>query len=347
MPPPKPRTRSRVCLACRTLFDHGEDCRGKGHQTVSIVAASGRAKLDDEVWGPDSRARALRQAAKAGAGGGVAGSIFDGCSGCDIGANALDGCGSAGGEAILGALVGVVVIVIGALLGLIIYWIVRAIVRLIRDWMHKPQPHGALYAPPKPKKIAIAAKGVVRSGQTLATPWREGSAYGWAMELHERRVLGGGAMMRDARSAGFDVALDDGRVLRVPAGRIRVASGLVRVDADRSKLDELIAGIDRARQDEKTVFPYDFARALTIEEGDHVEVMGEITHSASAAAEGNYRTNAAIMEPVGVPYLRVEKAKRVRVLDAPPPVLDAAAEATLPTEEAEAPEEAGRRGASS
>ncbi|MBX3229600.1 MAG: hypothetical protein KIT84_04635 [Labilithrix sp.] len=330
-PPARGGVRSRICLSCRTLFDHGEDCRGKGHQTVSIVSRAGRTKLFDEVWGPDSRARAVRNAAKAGAGGAASGSALDYCNGCDV----LDACSA--GDAGVGGIMALIVIVVAAAVGVILYWLIRTIVRFVRDRMHEPQPHGALYAAPKPKKVVAAARGVVRGGELLDTPWREGSAYGWSMELHERRVLGGGAMMRDARTAGFDVTLEDGRTLRVPPGRIRVLGTLARVDAEVAKLEGLVAEIDRARMSERTVFPFDYARALTIEEGDHVEVIGELTHSADTAAGMGYRANAGLMEPVGIPFLRVEKAARVRVMSAPPPVLEEA-EAEAEAEEAAARE---------
>lgn len=306
-----PKPPSRVCLTCRTLYDANEECRGKRHKTVSIVSQAGRQQLDDEVWGPDSRARAMRQAAKAGAGGGAA-SGLDWCGG---GCGPFDACDglTASGE-LGGVLVGIIVVIIGALVGIALFFVIRWLVRFLREKFRKPVPHGALQAAPKLKKGVTSMSGVVRGGNSLETPWKNASsAYAWAMELHENRVLGGGAMLRDARTAGFALQLDDGRSLRIPAGRIRVVSPLHRVDdADTTKLEGMVRNIDRARGDARTVFPFDYARAITIEEGDRVEVLGELTPDPDAQG-GGYRQNAGGFIPVGVPYLRVHKADPTKV----------------------------------
>lgn len=311
------KTPSRICLTCRTLYDANEECRGKKHRTVSIVSQAGRQELDDEVWGPDSRARAMRQAAKAGAGGGAA-SGLDWCGG---GCGPFDACDglTASGE-LGGVVVGIIVVIVGALIGIALFFIIRWIVRFLREKLRKPVPHGALQGAPKLKKGVASMSGVVHGGDSLETPWKsDSSAYAWAMELHENRVLGGGAMLRDARTAGFALQLDDGRSLRIPAGRIRVVSPLDRVhDADTTKLEGMVRNIDRARGDARTVFPFDFARAVTIEEGDRVEVLGELTPDPDAQG-GGYRQNAGGFIPVGVPYLRVQKANKVRVAASLPP----------------------------
>lgn len=312
---PGEKVPSRVCLTCRTLYDHGEDCRGKNHRTVSLVAREGRAALLDEVWGPDSRARAMRKAAKAGVGGGAAGAL-DWCGGCTP-FDACEGIG-AGGE--IGGLIGaLILVVVGAIVGVLLFVVVRAIVRFVREKLRRPLPHGALQAAPKLTKGAPSASGVVRGGQPLEAPWKDGeSVYAWAMELHEARVLGGGAMLRDARTAGFSLELVDGRSLRVPAGRVRVVSPLTRVDADLAKLEGMVRDIDRARGDAPSVFPFELARAVTIEEGDRVEVLGELVPDPDAQG-GGYRSNAGGFIPAGVPYLRVEKAAKMRVAPSLPP----------------------------
>lgn len=303
--------RTRVCLTCRTLFDDKEDCRGKGHHTVNVRARKGREALADEVWGPDSRARALRQAAKAGAGGAGVGGLLDGCGGSFSPFDACDGMGSAS-EGIVGVLIAVLVVIVAAILGAILFFIFRALYRWLREKLRRPVATGAPTAAPKPRKKGIAGRGTVRAGKLLDTPWREGSAYGYAMELHEKRVLGGGAMMRDARTAGFELAMDDGRIVRVPEGRIRVLSPVTRTDSEEKKVEQFVESIDGARANEPTVFPFDFVRAVTIEDGDRVELLGELEIAQTGEASG-YRENANVMQPVGVPYLRVTKATGVRV----------------------------------
>jgi hypothetical protein len=131
------------------------------------------------------------------------------------------------------------------------------------------------------------------------------------MELYEKRVFGGGAMLRDACTAGFEVMLDDGRILKIPAGRVRILGKRERVDTDSAKIEDFVQSIDPERdQAPRPRFPYDFARAVTIDPGDRVEILGDVEIAADATSTSGYRANAAFVTPMGVPVLRVRKAAK-------------------------------------
>lgn len=305
--------RARICLGCRTLLDGAESCNAKGHVSVSLTEKNERPLLEDEVWGPDSRARMLRQAAKAGAGSGFGGGLMQGCDLLDCGSG-FDACnaGSAG-EGLVAALMVVVVAIIAALLGALLFFLIRWIVRVLREKLRKPKPHGALFEPPRVARRAVTARGVVRAGGPIPLPWADASALGYAMELYEEKVFGGGAMLRDARVSDLEIALDDGRTLRIPKGRVRVlgkrqkaGSGAPAVDKDRTK--EFLRSLDpRAPLIEgRDLFPFDHVRALTIEPGDRIEVLGDVEVAADGRAAA-YRENAGILHPIGLPILRVHK----------------------------------------
>ena len=305
----------RVCLACRTMLEEGESCEGKKHVTVSLANAAQRARLDDKVWGPDSRARAIRKAAKAGAGGGLAGGIAQNCGGCDV----LSGCGDLGsaGEGALALLAVVVAVVVFAGVAILAWAIVKWIVEWYRN---RPKPQGALYKPPRPSSRAVRARGRVTSGNRIATPWAEGTATAWAFELFQRRVFGGGAMLREGRTGGFDVMLDDGRVLRVPAGRVHIASRLAKADVEGRRLDAYLAAADPKREERASLFPYDFARATTIEPGTRIEILSDIEPKADDRAGHAYRASSGVLASTTVPVLRIlegeaEGGPRVRVSD--------------------------------
>jgi hypothetical protein len=330
---PPASQRTRICLTCRTLYDEGESCPGPKHATVSLRSEKGRRQLGDEVWGPDSRARKLRQATRAGAGGAGLGGLLNAC---DLAP--LDGCTGLG-EGIAAILAMIVV----ALVATVLFHLTRALVRWIREKLDRPKPHGALSGAPKPKHAVVAASGVVRSGTPLATPWKAGNALAYAMELFEKRVFGGGAMLRDARTAGFEVQLDDGRLLHVPAGRLRIVSRLEKVDVDRSRLGDVAAELGGRRDAaERALFPFDHARGLTVGPGDRVDVLGEVETSPDATT--GYRA-AEILKPVGVPVLRVRHGgdeARVRIAEDAPPSERNEAEAGTEDERDE-PEAAARR----
>ena len=303
--------RTQICLACRTLLAEGETCPGRTHEAVSLKTPAGVHKLDDEVWGPDSRARQARQAAKAAVGGAGVGSFFEGCSGCDAGG--LD----ASGEAILIVLA----VVIAAGVAILLYFVLRALVRWIREKMDRPKPHGALAKAPRPTSRAVAAAGVIRAGTPMALPWAAGSVFGYAMQLYEARAFGGGAMLRDAATAGFEVALDDGRTLRVPAGRIQLVGKLPRVQAEDARIEAALAQLVPRDPGETDLFPFDRVRGRTLGPGDRIELLGEVTIAADEAGGVGYRANAGVLVPVGVPVLRAVSGERIAITSDPKPTV--------------------------
>lgn len=336
--------RRRVCLGCRTLVGSGEACGGgRGHDVVALADPAGRARLDDEVWGPDSRARKLRQAAKAGAGGGLFGGALQGCGALD-GLNALEGCGelAGAGEGILGVLVAIVVAVVAAIVAALVVALVSGAVNLVRKWLDRPKPHGALRKPPRASGRSNGA-GTVSGGARLALPWKDGASAAYALELHTKTAFGGGALLRDAMAAGFDVTLDDGRRLRVPPGRITVVGKLPTADIDREHVESFLGELDGGGEP-RTLFPYDHARALVLNEGDRIDVLGELETSADGSQGHGYRASAGLLVPVGVPVLRVRRRAdddaHYRVAGGPPSGTAAEAEAEL-EEEADEP---ARRG---
>lgn len=302
----------RVCLACRTMLEEGESCEGKGHVTVSLASAQGRSRLDDEVWGPDSRARAIRKAAKAGAGGGVVGGLAQGCDG-------LSGCGDLGGagEGAIAVLAIFVAVIVFAGVAILLWTLVKWIVEWYRN---RPKPQGALYKPPRPRSRVARARGRVMSGTPIATPWTEATAMVWAFELFQKRVFGGGAMLREGRTGGFDVMLDDGRILRVPAGRVHIASRLGKTDVDSGRLDAYLAAADPKREDRASLFPYHFAKVATIEPGARIEIVSDVEPQPDERAGHAYRASGGVLAPVAVPVLRIleeemDAGPRARIAD--------------------------------
>jgi hypothetical protein len=119
-------------------------------------------------------------------------------------------------------------------------------------------------------------------------------------------------MLRDAATGGFDVTLEDGRLLRIPPGRVRVIGGLRNVDVDRSRMEGHLQDLDPLGDStSRKLFPFARVRAATISPGDQVEVLGEVTTAANDDAAG-YRSAAFVVAPVGVPVLRVRTAESLR-----------------------------------
>jgi hypothetical protein len=296
-----------VCLGCRTLLADGETCGAKrGHDAVALGVPAQRARLDDEVWGPDSRARKLRQAAKAGASGGLFGGAMQGCGALD-GLQLLEGCGdlAGAGEGIFAVLAALVAIVVAAIVTAVFAGIVLGIVSLIRQRLDRPKPHGALRKPPKASGRFNGA-GTVSGSAQMALPWKEGESLAYAFELHTKSAFGGGALLRDAMSAGFDVTLDDGRRVRVPPGRVTVLGTLPEAKLDNDRVDQFLGDVD-PRRGARSVFPYDYGRGLELHAGDRVDVLGDLETGADGSEGNGYRASAGLLVPVGVPVLRVRR----------------------------------------
>lgn len=311
-------TRSRICLACRTLLGPLETCSGgRQHVAVALDDPGGRKRLWDEVWGPDSRARQLRRAVKAGAGGGIGSSVLD-CAGA--GCNPLDACTVASSGAEVVAVLAVILLALVAALAIgLLVWLSARLVEEIRERMDKPKPHGALLAPPKPRGD-VQGRGIVKTGPGVPLPWKPGRAVAYAFELHEKRAFGGGAMLRDAATAGFEIELADGRVVRVPAGRLRILGKRGKEEAvERERLDAFLReAAPGDTGEDRRLFPYEHVRALVLSPGDRVELLGDLEPSADPAAAHAYRASAGVLIPIGVPVVRVREAG-VRVEPPPPP----------------------------
>jgi hypothetical protein len=212
--------------------------------------------------------------------------------------------------------------------------------------MDKPKPHGALLRPPKVAR-KVHGVGTVKKGEPVETPWKPGTCLAYAMELHKKELFGGGAMLRDAATAGFEVALDDGRVMRVPAGRIRLLGRLTKEEVDMERMLDQVDLTGHATRDGREYFPHDHALGLTLQPGDRVEVLGQVELGADTAQAGGYRANAGVLVPVGVPVLRVQGGAapdpHVRIADDHASGAAASEEEEEVAADEEEPTKAGRR----
>ena len=251
--------RTHICLECRTLCV--KTCPGGHKRVVLLRERGGRDQLVDDVWGPAS----LRPALLTGAA--VAPPASNSrWSGWDLfGIFELDWFG--------------LILIAGAL-----FWFAgAAIVRLFR------------------KRAALAtAQGARRSGASLLRTGQVGTVALTNVEsIFDRPAVAfgtqlscnGNVMLRDGSTIGFDVVLDGGQRVHVPAG-------LCAIDMTDAKalhgLDNYLADVDPRRAFEPGVDPFhhDDARVMTIAPGDRVEILGELEPIA-ATVSGGYRDAAA------------------------------------------------------
>jgi hypothetical protein len=230
-----------------------------GHKRV-VDLRTAREQLVDAVWGPKAHRPALLAAAPAV-------KSNSSWSGWDIfGIFELDWFG--------------LVVIVGALL-----WFVGAsVVKLFR------------------RRAALAtAQGAIRRGPALLRTGQTGYVMGagdtvaFGCELRHADTV----MLRDGATTGFDVRLDSGELVRVPAGLCVFDMSAAPPMRD---VESYLASIDPWRRDPDP-FHHDDARRVTLEPGDRVELLCELDPCAGGSA-GYRETATASFVPRGFVRLR-------------------------------------------
>jgi len=291
--------RTSICIDCRTLLAEGERCdAGHRHRVVSLKSPEGRGALLDEVWGPPSVRRRAMQLAKAGGGGLTFGSVFDGCTACDA-------CTTGGDLGEFAVIVAGIMLI--AAVVVVVYYVLIKIIEAIQAWRNRLKPHGALRRPASVGRGA-SFMGSVTQAATLNAPASQTPCAAYALDLASRRFLGGELMLHDAATAGFEVRLEDGRRVQVPAGRIRL-EGVAGLESGTSTLQSYLQSIDPARgnADDLDPLPFDEVRETRLCKGDRVQIHGTLEPIPDPEAPaGDYRQAAPVIYvPVGVVGVRI------------------------------------------
>lgn len=285
----------RFCLDCRTPLGGDAHCDGgKAHRVVDIAAVDGRVGLFNEVWGPASLRRSAREAAKAGG----AGAAIDSCAN----ASACDGCSGVGDVGELGAVIAG--ILIAAFVAVIVWWIVSKIIEYVRMKRAQLKPKGALVGAPRP--IVGAKYGTVRSARS------ERGIAATALQLLQSRLGANAVMLRYASTPGMEIVLDDGAIVRVPAGRVRLEGTFEAVDDPTAARDLIDATVGEPLKDDEgyELIPFNVTQRVTLMVGDRVALFGPLQFSTEqdASLQSAFRSAPGVLVPVGVAALaKVER----------------------------------------
>jgi len=294
--------RQSVCLDCRSTSVAGGSCHVCGSLRVhSLADPVERELLVTEVWGPPSLRRELRAMAKAGATGGATGGALEGlssgCSGVDL--IDLD---------ILGVLA---VIAVVASVFALLRWCIGKLVAGVRRRRDALPPAGALKGPRRLAPATGRVGTVVGRGRLPRAPLSGRRAVAFGVEgtcstgWRKREV-----MLRDAATVGFEVMLDSGERVHIPAGAIALEMGGGRViRPDAAVVASYVGGVDPHRDqflDDEPLPLEHFVEAVVMP-GDRVEVLGSLAvRPDPRGVVTGYREPApAMFSPSGIPRLRV------------------------------------------
>ncbi len=297
--------RTEICIDCRTLTVAGAGCPIDGrHRVTRLDTHAGREGLLTEVWGPPSRRRRAKKLAKAGAGGAAGGSAAEGAS--------CSGCGDVGAVFELeGALILLGILALAGVV-MLIYYGVQKLVEAVRKWRNRPRPAAAAVRRVRmPRRRGRVGTVRPRDGAVARAPLSDRECVAYSIELHSERALDGTVMARDAATIGFDIELDDGEVVRVPAGAIVLGQGEAesaddRVEPGEDEIWRYLLAIDPLRreaeygEDEAAKYDpmaHDRTRERVIEVGARVEIRGPLRRvvdgGSAASSSAPYRQAAA------------------------------------------------------
>ena len=277
--PPRPA----ICLDCRTLQPAADRCLASAHHRLAdLTAPAGRAALLERAWGSPSVRRRIRTAAKVGSTGGATGGGLEACSGCD-------GCGviEAGGS--VGEIVAVILVV--AFVFVAIYLLAIGVRALWRWWRRPPpvRPNGA-----EARGLAVGRfagrTGTVVARATAPAAIGDAPCVAYALQA-SYRDRGERVMLRDSVGVGFEVVLDDGAVVEIPAGPVAldVDGAPARPVAPTFAAHLDVIDPQRRGADDLDPFAATHVRQVVLADGDRVEVRGRLRPMPSAATGAAYR----------------------------------------------------------
>jgi hypothetical protein len=216
-----------------------------------------------EVWGPPSRQRRLREIVRRGAAG----------SGVGAALNALD-CGLTGGDS-LGA--AILAIVIAGLLFIAIGYLVDK-VRDRRRRRSVVRPYGAVTRPALPSR-ENALLGMA-TGTTRPSPLHDEPCLAFSIVLRAtgHRTTRSDVMWQDAYTAGFRIQRDDSAMVHIPAGRIRIIeSPSAKHRAAREKAAAYLpAGLGVDVDGELSELPFDRASEEIVRPNQRIAILSRV-----------------------------------------------------------------------
>lgn len=287
--------RTAICLSCRTALFEGESCDvDPAHAVASLEKSRGRELLVEAAWGPpDVRLGEARLALHAEHAVALL-ALFGFVAGLLALWLILPGLGP--------------LHVLGAALSMALFWSAGNLL-LARRGSDFPVGARPELGPATAMPISEAARaalvpragrlglcGVTTGEAFLESPASGSECLAFAMELHFVGYWGDRVMYRDAVTCGFDVILADGRMARVPAGRIRLLAPMRQViDVDNVALEQHLRAVDREHEPGRAFDPlrYNVVAEALLLLGDSIELLSCFEPQVNArAAPTSYREPA-------------------------------------------------------
>jgi hypothetical protein len=243
-----------VCPRCRRLVRADRACELDGSDGLELHELASRDRLVEATWGSVARRDELRGqlAQRIGARrarSGVIGYVAAAAIGYAFQTDAV--------QALLTGLIGVP-------LGLS-FAVARRRILVPPD------------AAPLPSWPNVVGRGRVVAAREVVAPGTLARCAAWSLELRYQGSWGTRTTLRAGATAGFDVRLDDGDHVRVPAGAIWLANRLAQVDGEDAIVDDLVRQLDPLGvRSPWPLFQFNVIAERTLQADDRVEVLDSV-----------------------------------------------------------------------
>jgi tetrahydromethanopterin S-methyltransferase subunit B len=242
-----------ICPRCRRLLPVGGTCQLDGQPALELRNVVERDSMVEAIWGSLEHREQLRQSVAQRAGaqrvrGGLIAFASTFALGCAIQADIVLGL-------ITGVLGGAVGFSVGA---------ARSRVMIPID------------ASPLPQWNSVGHGTIVGAREILA-PGSRARCAAWSIELRYQGSWGKRTTLRAGGSAGFDIRLDGGEHVRIPAGALWLDDRLAQVDGDDAIVDDLVHLVDpHGLRSSWPLFPFNIIVEQVLLPDDRVEVLGPV-----------------------------------------------------------------------
>ncbi len=135
----------------------------------------------------------------------------------------------------------------------------------------RDRPLGAATAPMVPI-TAVGFRGRIEQAATAPVPLGDQRGVGFAVEVRHAEAAGSPIMLRDGATVGFTIAADDGRLLVVPPGGLRMPEGVPGEPVkNRPRIEGYLRGL-APDAGLPSPFPWDEVSMAVLAPGDAVTV---------------------------------------------------------------------------
>ena len=148
---------------------------------------------------------------------------------------------------------------------------------------------------------AIGRVGSIVNAGALRTPVTDEPCAAFRLDLCSRQSRGKPLMLTYAESAGFDITLADGELVRVPRGLIEIVPAPT-ASLSAAAAREFARSVDPSYDDDSPI-RCDSAYLRALVEGQTVQLLSDVTVAPAAKHNRGYRDATVEYRPVGTPRI--------------------------------------------